>query len=328
MIFHEIAVEPDAIRTFRDLQCILGLAGFGKGRLISDFPSKAPTGPQDCAGTWTDRVILSIKKGDVQKAPKARELMISERKKLLRSKRKFNHNLAWIDNARNNLDPPPFSALIVDRFALNSTECTLDDLGGGETPDILMNDQHVRSIPKNPEQFAEYLLPLLRSISTLRFVDPHYLWFNRNTERTNLSPAHAKFAEAVAKKMSTPNVSHVPREVEFHMLSVSNNPREDLEIFCQRMAKHLPRNWKASAFIWAQIPNGKRFHARYIITNLGGMGSDYGLDAGRSEGDETDLYLLTESLFVERSTDFSVQGKAFNLVAGPMEFSGNQRTFY
>lgn len=112
MIFHEIAVEPDAIRTYRDLQCVLGLAGFGKGRLIADYPAKAPLQSPQSAGTWTERVIDSIKKFEIQKAQKARELIIAERKKILKSKQKFNHDTSWLDNARSN----PFSAMIVDQI--------------------------------------------------------------------------------------------------------------------------------------------------------------------------------------------------------------------
>ena len=67
---------------------------------------------------------------------------------------------------------------------------------------------------------------------------------------------------------------------------------------------------------------GKLFHARYILTDVGGVGSDFGLDEGRSQGDETDLYLLPEALRAQRTTEFSIKGDAFTLAAGPLEFTG------
>lgn len=178
------------------------------------------------------------------------------------------------------------------------------------------------TISKNPEQFAENLLPLLRHVSTLLFVDPHYVWWDKKLETTKLSWAHASVAKAIALRMSTEDVARVPRQVEFHMLSVSDSAGADLEVFCRKMSEQIPRDWKVSAFMWSELPDGKRFHARYILTNLGGLGCDYGLDAGRSKGDETDLYLLTESMLIQRTTDFSIDGKVFNLVAGPMGFQG------
>ena len=96
MIFHEIAVEPEAIRTLRDLQCVLGLAGFGKGRLIADYPHKGPKAASD-TGTWAWRVHESVKATEIGKAKQVSELLIKEKKKILKSKRSFHHDAAWIE---------------------------------------------------------------------------------------------------------------------------------------------------------------------------------------------------------------------------------------
>lgn len=323
MIFHEIAVEPDAIRTLRDLQCVLLLAGFGNGRLIVNYPSKGPD-PASDIGTWVWRVIESVRVADVGKVGKARELLIKERKKILRSKRIFNHRASWIENARSENKQSPFAAMIVDGCPESALECNLDDLSGDRPPQCLREDQHVRTLPKRPTQFAEHMLPMLRHASALRFVDPHYLRQNRNNGQINLSRAHAAIAREIALRMNADNVNRVPRTVEFHMLRVSEYPNDDLHIFIRAMGEHLPSRWKAAAFLWEERKSGKRFHARYLLTDIGGVGSDYGLDEGRTQGDETDLYLLPEAMRAQRTEDFSINSKVFRLAAGPLEFFGIQ----
>ena len=106
------------------------------------------------------------------------------------------------------------------------------------------------------------------------------------------------------------------------MLCVSDDPATDLRVFSKEMQMRLPNNWTASAFIWEELQRGKRFHARYILTDVGGVGSDFGLDEGKSQGDETDLYLLPDGLRAKRTVEFSTEGNTFTLAAGPLDFLG------
>ncbi len=323
MIFHEIAVEPETIRSLRDLQCVLGLAGFGKGRLISDFPNKGPkAGSAD--GSWVSRVINSAKAVDIGKQGKIRELLITERKKILKSKRHFFHNLPWLENARRENDLQQFSAMIIDSLPDREIECQLDDLGDDRSPACLRDDQHVRSVSKQPKQFAELLLPLLRRASALRFVDPHYLWWDEHSRQIRLSSKHAKVVTAIASRLATTDIGRIPKTVEFHTLQVRSDPQSCVSTFSAEMAGCLPRDWKAKVFVWSEIEDGKRFHARYILTDAGGVGSDYGLDEGRNSGDMTDIYLLTETMRAQRTEDFSINSKVFTLATEPLEFSGKR----
>jgi hypothetical protein len=316
MIFHEIAVEPEAIRSLRDLQCVLGLAGFGKGRLIANFPHKESKTAN--ASNWVGRVIESVKVADIGKVGKVRELLIDERKRLLRSRLDFCHDLPWIENARKANRERSFAAMIIDGFPVSDNECQLDDLGRQEIPSCLRDDQHARPIPKDPGKFAEFLLPMTRCASTLRFADPHYLWWDDRAGLIKLSRRHAKVAEAIARQLA--DIDRIPNTVELHLLEVPNDPEGCVRTFSTEMAAHLPRSWKATVFVWRE--KVKRFHARYILTDVGGVGSDYGLDEGRSTGDETDIYLLTEAMLAQTTTDFSPSGSTFTLAAEPLEFSG------
>lgn len=320
-MFHEIAVEPTAIRTLRDVQLVLGLAGFSKGRLIADYPTEPKKAGSENVG-WASRVVESIKTMDIGKAPKVRELLIKEKKRFSRSGRPFDEKLAWIANAKGEHARNPFAALILDGPTTEACECNLDDFLGDDYPECLKEDQHVQPLPKRPEEFAEHLLPMLRCACSLQFVDPHYLYVHRADGSLRLSSKHARVAQEIARRMH--GFNRVPRTVEFHTLQTSDDPANELRYFISQMKDKLPQSWRAKAFLWHEKNGGKRFHARYILTDVGGIGSEYGLDEGKSAADETDLYLLPEPLRLKRTADFSENGDTFMLVTEPLEFSGTR----
>jgi hypothetical protein len=325
MIFHEIAVEPTAIHTLRDIQLVLGYVGFSKGRLIANFPECGPC-KDKVDEDWAWRVVQSIKRTQIGKAPKVRELLIDERRKILRIKRRFDHGLEWIENARFEHLKTPFGAIISENPKSCELECSLDDFSDKNCPLCLREDQHVQALPKQPDRFAMALMPMLRCASELRFIDPHYLFKRRADNVIQLSARHAKVVQEIAAKME--GFKRVPRIIEFHVLGVSAQPEDDIKYFVASMEAHLPKSWKAKAFLWHEKPSGKRFHARYLLTDAGGVGSEYGLDEGRTARkggiteDETDLYLLPEQLRAKRTMDFDVKGNKFTLATDPVEFSG------
>jgi hypothetical protein len=321
MAFHEIAVEPDAIQSLRDVQLILSYVGFGKGRLISNYPAAGPCKERE-GEDWAWRVVQSVKRAEVGKAKKVEALLTAERKKILRTKRAFDHEHKWIDNARREHVRMRFGAIIVQCPELCEFECCLDEFSGETFPPCLRDDQHVLPLPKLPESFADALMPMIGCASELRFIDPFFLRRNDKGEFV-VSPKHGKVVQEIARRLNA--INRVPRVVEFHLLELGGDQEDQnkqLSAFAGSMEAHLPKTWKAKAFLWREIPGSRKFHARYVLTDAGGAGSEYGLDQGNSPGDETDLYLLPEPLRARRSLDFSAAGTAFHRAAEPIVFSG------
>ena len=268
---------------------------------------------------WAWRVVQSIKRFEVGKAAKVRELLIAERKKILPSKRKFEHSREWLDNARAEHGNSPFGAIITENPALYDFECSLDGILLETAPSCLREDQHVQSLPKLPEEFAQALMPMLRCAKELRFVDAFFMK-RLDSGEIGLSAKHAKVVQEIARQMSA--MGRIPQTLEFHLLERSDDPAKQLSDFAKAMEAHLPKSWNAKAFMWRENPGSRKFHARYVLTDLGGAGSEYGLDQGNSPGDETDLYLLTEPLRIQRVMDFSTAGTAFTLASQPVVFVG------
>jgi hypothetical protein len=321
MAFFEIAVEPAAIHTLRDLQLVLSYIGFGKGRLIAGFPSVGPGGDRN-DGNWASLIIESVKEHQIGKAQQVRELLISERRKILRSHRVFDHATQWIDNARVQHASKPFGAIIAAQSSDEEIVCCLDDFAGAKCPACLREDQHVRPLSKTPASFADALMPMLACAKELRFIDPWFLKLS-NEGHYRVSAKHGNVVKEIAARLRL--INRVPQVVEFHCLhSGGGDPAEKANSFAQEMGACLPNSGKARAFLWGEKLGGTRFHARYILTDVGGTGSEYGLDQGNSPGDETDFYLLPDPLREQRIKDFSAEGDAFDLVAGPVNFTGSR----
>lgn len=322
MVFHEVAIQPTAIQSIRDLQLVLSYVGFGKGRLIADFPDSGPNRERK-EENWIWQVHQSVKKSQGHPATSVRELLIKERKKVLRTRRAYNHDRKWLDNARESHRQRPFGAIVTEQPSADLSECCLDDFSTDKCPECLREDQHVVPLPKTPEAFAEALMPMLSCAKELRFVDPYFMRVDSHG-RLRASMRHGRVVKEITRRMN--DNRRVPQLVEFHLASLdcSEPPDEQLALFVKEMGDFLPEGWKATAYLWGEVLGGRRFHARYVITDVGGAGSDYGFDQGNSPADLTDLYLLPDKVRTERSVDFSSAGAAFSLRADPREFRGTR----
>lgn len=57
---------------------------------------------------------------------------------------------------------------------------------------------------------------------------------------------------------------------------------------------------------------GERFHARYILTDIGGCRIEKGLDEGQESGETTDIGLLDLPLYNQRWKEFQRESSVFD----------------
>lgn len=325
MSFHELAIDPSAIRSWRDFQLVWGKAGFGKGRLIAAYPEKGPDKEHKEQG-WAWQVIESINQHDKGSRKKVATVLETQHKlKLIKRGRTFNHGASWKNNAAREHHRLPFAALVESEAVCDGCRCTLDDFESEHAPECLRDDQQVMTLPKQPDEFAKGLFPMLRCAKAIRFVDPYFLKSSRSGSEISFSTKHAKVVQKIASSLG--DINRVPQTVEFHMKLLDGEREEgdaeaQLSIFTKGMEAFLPRAWKAKAFMWRENLGGRRFHARYILTDVGGAGSEYGWDQGNSSADQTDLYLLPDKVLRDRTADFDSSSSAFTLATPVREFTG------
>lgn len=102
-------------------------------------------------------------------------------------------------------------------------------------------------------------------------------------------------------------------QIELHTyMNPSFNPRF-AEEFVSEVPQCIPRGFTVNGFLWERIEGGERFHRRYVLTDIGGMYFEGGLDSGHT-GETTDVGLLEPTLNRERKKDYHPMSTKFNLV--------------
>ena len=86
--------------------------------------------------------------------------------------------------------------------------------------------------------------------------------------------------------------------------------KEDCE---ESLAPALPGAIELDVFRWESLPRGERAHARYILTERGGIAIDYGLS--EDKGSTTDIRILEERIWSRRLRDVR-EGEALRFADG------------
>jgi hypothetical protein len=79
----------------------------------------------------------------------------------------------------------------------------------------------------------------------------------------------------------------------------------------QNLAPLMPTGNRLIVFFWQRQPGGKKMHPRYILTELGGLQPDFGLDEGDAPGDTTEVALLGETIWEKTRGDYCATGETF-----------------
>jgi hypothetical protein len=301
MLF-EYAVEPQAIgSSWQNFRYLIEKFGFDRGRLISRLPNK-----------WEKKVIQSAKEAGV---PDIRLASIIER--LRQSKmqvadfgRTYDSDKSWIDNALTEHARAPFHAIV----ALAGTEGNAAVL-----PLADLDEQHAlfistqdRAVARDARAIADALSGLLRVSSRILFVDPFFDPFNaryKNTLRECLGVVAAHNPAAVC---------------EIHYRFHHNKPaNSDLEANIGRMlAGMIPANMTIAFYCWKEKEGGADFHARYLLTEHGGIGVDAGFSAEGGH-QESDMHLMSLLLSQARLKMFARDSNDFDLVEPVLEIASN-----
>lgn len=143
---------------------------------------------------------------------------------------------------------------------------------------------------------------LLRSSSEIVFVDQHYSCAARHGRPL------AAFLKLALQGASV-------RRLEYHL--GCNGTANWFKEALQRQVRFfgLPPGITLNFYRWKERPGGEEFHARYILTELGGIRYDVGLDeADDKEGKQTtDVSALDLDTYQHRWSEYRPDSKVFDL---------------
>ena len=288
-MIHEFAIEPESLSELNLVWQALEQFGVAHGRMISDFPKG-----------WQRQVYDATSKC-LPVERKRLEVRLDQLKRKVvrfRQNRPSDSSLSWRQNAHNEDSEQSFRAIIQsDNAEQHERVLTPFDLHD-ESPFWRVKTQD--NVERTPESLAAVLGPLGRVSKQLLFVDPHF-----STE--------ARWSRVFIACMNACGASQGSHSrVEVH--TGSNPPRDFLEASInQWVTPRLPQGLQIKFVLWEQRESGEKMHARYFLTERGGISFDVGLDAGEP-GETTDVSLLSDELYEARWAGFQSTSAVYEKV--------------
>ena len=290
-MIHEFAVEPEVMATWQHFQSLWDDFGVGKGRLLVEYP-----------GNWRRRIHeLAPKLSAPVKANAISSKISAQRHKFIGARgRPYEPERLWLANAKDQqASALPFRAIVAHSDALASADVLV---AGDFDRDAEPWKVHTQLMcPRKAGEMVGAARPLLTTARELILVDPHFDGNARRFTRT--------LAEFVGQRTSW-------SRLELHTaMRTPYDARGQQVNLTAALARHIPRGTTLTVFFWQSRPGGEQMHARYLLTEMGGMHFDFGLDEDESGTGTTQVTLLEHEFFLRLRRDFAPSGTTFVLAA-------------
>ena len=305
-MLHEYAVEPHAIgsdwHTFRYL---IEKFGFDRGRLISCFPKR-----------WF-REVYSASAGftDMQRKHMEEVLAQAKKYKVVRSGRPYDPSLGgWLDNALAQHAVAPFHA-IISEVKPAGQEVVLEAANVDER-DPLMISPHTWEVARVGAVLANAIGPMLKSARTLLFVDPYF---------DIREPRYQETLQACLDIVQSSNAKGARCEIHYR----DHDARPPLAMVEREAHRWLggviPDGMSIALFAWREKAGGEDFHARYLLTDVGGIGVEAGFSADGAY-QNVQLGLLSLDFAQAKLEAFERGSTVYDLVESVLEIEADGRT--
>ena len=305
-MLHEYAVEPHAIgsdwHTFRYL---IEKFGFDRGRLISRFPKR-----------WF-REVYSASSGFTDMQRKYMEEMLAQAKKykVVHSGRPYDPGLGgWLDNALAQQGVDPFHAIIAEVKPVG--QGVVLEAAKIDEREPLLAAPHTWEVARVGAVLANAIGPMLKSARTVLLVDPYF---------DIREPRYQETLQACLEIVQSSNAGGARCEIHYRDHD-TRPPPEMVEREARRwLAGIIPDGMSITLFAWTEKARGEDFHARYLLTDVGGISVEAGFSA---EGDHQKvlLGLLALDLVQAKTASFERGSTVYDLVGPVLEIAADGRT--
>ena len=268
-MLHEYAVEPQAIgSTWETFRYLIEKFGFDRGRLISLFPNR-----------WF-REVYRASEGFSDMQRKRMEVALTQAKtqKVINLGRPYDPDLGgWLDNALVQHAVAPFHAIIAETNPAGEDAVLIAAEVDEHEP--LMDSPTTWKVARVGSVLASAMGPMLKSARTVLFVDryfeirdPRY----QETLRACLEVVHSSNAERARCEIhycdhhTRPAAAMIEREAHRWLGGV------------------IPNGMSIALYAWRERAGGEDFHARCLLTDVGGINVEAGFSA---EGDHQNVQL-------------------------------------
>lgn len=282
-MLYEYALEPELLNNWKDFRYFIEKFGVSNGRLISRYPS-----------SWKKLVYEAA-----QQCPPMEKKRIEEKLKQLENRvlvsriSEWNEDLNWISNTIEEHSKRPFHAIIARENLNNHKQILVADEVDEEHP--LMQSPTNFAVVRTAEEMARCVRDLLRLSRKIMFIDPY---FSPSSKR-HLRPL-AEFLKIIDETVAKSSTKTV--EIFYHTTIFQQE--QSFKKQCKsKLTKIIPKNLSLGIVRW----NRKEFHNRYILTDIGGVSFETGLDDNNfgAGTEKDDVNVLGEERYQELWQQYS-----------------------
>jgi hypothetical protein len=301
MLF-EYAVEPEAIgSSWQNFRYLIEKFGFDRGRLISQFPK-----------SWFRMVYeASASLKEVERKRLVESLNRAKHAKFIRSGRPYDPNGTWIQNAIAQHGVNPFHAIIASANPEGLASILVADDTDETNP--LMDAPTTWEVERVGATLARAMGPLLRSAKEILFIDRYFDISEKRyleTLKACLDVLHANGSKGVCCEIhygdhdSRPDAAYIEKHAP------------------KWLAEILPDGMSIALFAWKEKSGGEDFHARYLLTDVGGLTVDSGFSADGGH-QKVPLGLLGSEFVQTKLKAFARTSTLYDLVGPVLEISSD-----
>ena len=291
--------------------------GLGQSRVPCSFPAAA----------WSKLVMGAVQAcfpdpnaADAQQARKNIEVLLRHLQQTgTRRNGRLADREAWVIAATSEHAAFPFGGIVVRTSAtrqpyLVAADQIADEVFPAWTPPA-------PPVARRPRELANALAPVLRCATQLRFVDPYFdadvaAFFDPMREYLLVAQNRRSVGDLriqIHFAVSRDDVGQLAR-IRGQRVSEEEVAKIRLDACDRRIRPILHPGVTLRAFAWGEGPRGERMHNRYLLTDVGGIAVQHGLD--RSAVPETDdLTVLSKEQYEERWAEYSAEGAVRRLIA-------------
>jgi len=245
--------------------------------------------------------------GDVEKARIREALRLAGTYKVVRTGRTVQDaSLDWLDDAIRQQTVDPFRAIVADvPDDLANSVLNIDSVNAAVP---LWECPANWQIPKSSVAIASALEPLIRHSHELKLIDPYL----DVTRRRNLSTLREILGKAAAAGLPVVEVHCEARAEVLDIAALARHAPHGLQA-------QIPNGVALKVHWWSEKPGGRRLHARYAVSDRGGIRIDHGFS--EQAGAVEDLALMAEPVRADIFDAFSSSGQAYDQAGDCLEIT-------
>lgn len=271
----DCAIDPEVFATWSHFRSLSEDFGIARGRLISEFPKKWRKLVIERAREFAATDIQERVTTDLQASRIARKLSEDRFKRKLKSSGRAFDSLAkdWHQAAVGAM--PPFDLIITSGSGTFGNQIGAEDLLKDEHPFYRKTQDQIR---RTKEDLIGAARLLVSTCDEFVLVDPNF--------RADEPRFHSTVLHLISLLENRAGWS--PKRLEVHTNRIRN--RDDVYRLGPQLSQWrthvepaLPNGWNLDVCYWDTMPSGGKPHARFLLTEAGGICFDHGLDEGPGE---------------------------------------------